>query len=210
VRYWVKRLLELVYTRLNSAHLVGEFQRRIREGWVEVGRHSYGTPQVHVWPNGGKLKIGHFTSIADEVHILLGGDHPTDWVTTFPLSIRLGLAGAWQDGMPSTKGDVVVGSDVWIGHGVTILSGVRIGHGAIVTARSLVVKDVEPYAIVGGIPAKEIRKRFSARDIERLLAVRWWEWPDERVSDAVALLSGPDLSAFLAAHESGAATDSTR
>ncbi|WLT31329.1 CatB-related O-acetyltransferase [Geothrix sp. PMB-07] len=149
--------------------------------------------------------IGNYTSIADEVHILLGGDHPTHWVSTFPLRIKLGLPGAGRDGTPSTKGDVVIGSDVWIGLGVTILSGVHIGDGAIIMARSVIVKDVEPYAIVGGVPGRLVRKRFDGEDIEKLLNLKWWEWPDQQVVEATPMLSSGDIDSFLKVYASPSA-----
>lgn len=200
MKYWIKLALGKIYNRLRRVSLDGRFQLQIRQGLVKIGRHSYGVPVVHSWPDGARLIVGNFTSIADEVHILLGGDHPTHWVSTFPLRIKLGLPGAGEDGTPSSKGDVVIGSDVWIGLGATILSGVRIGDGAIIMARSVIVKDVEPYAIVGGVPGKMVKKRFAEDDIVRLQDIQWWDWPDEMVTEATPLLSSGDLKAFFEAY----------
>jgi acetyltransferase-like isoleucine patch superfamily enzyme len=201
MKYWIKMLLGRVFALLNGAHLTSAFERQVREGHVEVGRHTYGVPQVHLWPGGGRLVIGAFTSIADEVHILVGGDHPSDWVSTFPFRIRMGLAGAWKDGMPGSKGDVVIGSDVWIGHGVTILSGVHIGDGAVIVSKAVVSRDVDPYAIVGGVPGRVIRKRFSDEQIAALQRIQWWTWPDEQIVEGVPLLSDRNVSGFLARYD---------
>jgi hypothetical protein len=107
------------------------------------------------------------------------------------------MPGALTDGTPATKGDVVIGSDVWIAQRATILSGVSVGHGAVVAAGSVLIRDVPPYAIVGGVPAKLITYRFDQLIIESLLATKWWDWPDARIREAVPLLSSPNLKEFL-------------
>lgn len=197
MRYRIKQVLAFFYRLLNGAYLSGRLEDQIREGRVVMGRYSYGVPQVHSWPDDAKLLIGNFTSIADEVHILLGGDHPTNWVSTFPFRVRMALPGAWQDGMPSSKGNVWIGSDVWIGHGVTILSGVSIGNGSIIVSRSVVNKDVEPYTIAGGIPCKPLRKRFNDQQIESLGRIQWWNWSDQDILAAVDLLSSANIQRFV-------------
>lgn len=162
-------------------------------GRVEIGAHSYGIPEVRVYDNDPtRLRIGRYCSIAAEVNILLGGNHPTDRLTTFPIREKLGLPGAGTDGFPCSKGDVVIGNDVWIGFGATIVSGVHIGDGAIVAAGSVVVRSVEPYSIVAGSPAALVRKRFGDATITRLQALRWWDWDDDRVAGNVADLAGED------------------
>ena len=92
-----------------------------------------------------------------------------------------------------TKGDTIVGNDVWIGYGTTIMSGVTIGDGAIIATKSVVTKDVEPYAIVGGNPAKEIRKRFSEEKIKELLEIQRWDWPIEKITENVQNLTGTNI-----------------
>ena len=94
---------------------------------------------------------------------------------------------------------------MWLGYGATILSGVRIGHGAVVAARAVVTRDVPAYAIAAGNPARVVRRRFREDQIERLLAIRWWEWPDEVVQREVELLSAPDIESFLLRHSAAAA-----
>ncbi|HEY9140071.1 MAG TPA: CatB-related O-acetyltransferase [Bryobacteraceae bacterium] len=192
------RLLSLVYRYLWTGGMKGRFDRLIRDGVVTIGRHCYGIPSVHAFPgNHSKLVIGNYVSIAEEVSILLGGDHPPQWISTYPLRIKFGLEGAYEDGTPSSKGDVRIGSDVWIAHRVTILSGVFIGDGAIVAAGSVVIKDIPPYAIAGGVPAKVIRNRFDPPTVSALLAIGWWNWPDTQVKAAVSLLSSPQVGEFI-------------
>jgi chloramphenicol O-acetyltransferase type B len=170
----------------------------IKRGTVKMGRHSYGCIHVH-WYTGSERRviIGNFTSIARDVTVITGGTHPVDWVSTYPFRINWHLPGAREDGLPSTNGDVVIGSDVWIAEGATILSGVTIGDGAVVCARAVVVKDVPPYAIVGGVPSKVIRSRFPPPVVEALLRIRWWDWSDEEIRGIVPLLSSPDMQNFL-------------
>lgn len=163
-----------------------------------MGRHTYGIPKVAV--NRGseaRVNIGSFCSISPGVEFITGGSHPTDWVSLFPFRARWDLPGAYLDGMPYTKGDIVVGSDVWIGTEALILSGVEIGDGAVVCARSVVTRDVPAFAIVGGVPARIIRYRFDEALRARLLEVAWWKWSDERIRIAAPFLSGSDIKSFL-------------
>lgn len=173
--------------------------KAIEAGRLTMGRHSYGTPRVVMYRHDDtRARVGAFSSLALGVTFVLGGNHPTDRVTTFPLRQMLGLPGAGTDGFPSSKGDIVVGNDVWIGMNALVVSGVTIGDGAIVAAGSVVVGDVPPYAVVGGNPARVLKYRFTEDQIARLLALAWWDWPDERVVEHVDLLSGDDIEAFLA------------
>ena len=169
-----------------------------RSGVISMGRGSYGTPRV-VYHEGdtAKVTIGRYCSIAGGVEIMPGGNHRIDWVSTFPFRVRYGLEGALDDGHPSTKGDVVIGSDVWIGSGALILSGITISDGAVVAARSVVTKNVEPYTVVAGNPARVVAQRFSAEQRRRLLALRWWDWPEHLVLERVVALNGGDVDAFL-------------
>jgi chloramphenicol O-acetyltransferase type B len=128
---------------------------------------------------------------------LLGGQHPTDHVTTYPLRIHLEMEGAGSDGNPALRGDIHVGSDVWTGYGCWILSGVTIGDGAVVATGAVVTKDVPPFAIVGGVPAKVIRYRHTEEQREALLDIRWWDWPLQEIRAAVPLLAATDIDAFI-------------
>lgn len=134
---------------------------------VQIGKNTYGTIDVLFSSKQGQLRIGNYCSIANGVKFLPSTDHALDHISTYPFKAML-LTGELE---AVCKGDIVVDDDVWIGYGATILSGVHIGQGAVVAAGSVVNKDVPPYAIVGGVPAKVIRYRFSAEMIQALLQV---------------------------------------
>ena len=133
--------------------------------YITVGKGTYGLLNVHVSNDKYYLKIGNYCSIADNVYFLLSADHNTKTISTYPFKGMLQNGGF--EGL--SKGDICVDDDVWIGYGATILSGVHIGQGAIVAACSVVTKDVPPYAIVGGNPARIIKYRFSPDFINKLL-----------------------------------------
>lgn len=170
----------------------------------EIGRHSYGRPAMRWWGERAKLIVGRYCSIADDVTIFLGGNHRVDWVTTYPFSAIDG----WPEaaaiaGHPATKGDVRIGNDVWIGDGAAIMSGVTVGNGAVIAARAVVLRDVPPYGIVGGNPAKLLRQRFEDHQIEALERIAWWDWPDEKVRAEIPHLLQGDIDAFIARHLPG-------
>ncbi|RVT85997.1 CatB-related O-acetyltransferase [Inhella crocodyli] len=168
---------------------------------VDIGRYTYGyeTLQVKQWGEGEPLQIGSFCSIGQGVTVFLGGNHRVDWVTTFPFGHVFGeqLGGRDVLGHPTTNGAVVVGNDVWLGDGATIMSGVRIGDGAVVAARAVVTQDVAPYSIVAGNPARLIRHRFPPDIVERLRTLRWWDLPDAEIRKLVHRLSTPPTAAML-------------
>jgi virginiamycin A acetyltransferase len=147
---------------------------------------------------GDKLVIGKFCMIASDVQFIMNGaNHLTDAISSYPFAIfGQGWQGAMEGKAYPAKGDTLIGNDVWIGYRAAIMPGVRIGDGAIIGAYSVITKDVAPYTIVGGNPAKEVRKRFSDADIARLLEIRWWDWPIEKISRNVQLLTGGDLDAL--------------
>lgn len=145
---------------------------------------------------GDKLIIGKFCMIASDVTFIMNGaNHLSESITSYPFSI---FGGDWSGAMEGksypAKGNTVVGNDVWIGYGATIMPGVKIGDGAIVASQSVVTRDVPPYTIVGGNPAHQIRKRFSEQKIEELLTIRWWDWPIEKITTKVKDLTGDDTS----------------
>lgn len=163
----------------------------------EIGRASYGNPVVRSWKEGAVLRIGSFCSIAAGVKIFLGGEHRTDWVTTFPFSKLWPEKAGHIPGHPKTRGDVIIGNDVWIGADAVIMSGVRIGHGAVVGTRALVTRDVPPYAIVAGNPASIIRMRFPEDVVKSLLEIGWWEWSDEKIARYMHLLLSDRIDGFI-------------
>jgi len=141
---------------------------------------------------GDKLTIGKFCMIASDVTFIMNGaNHLTDAISTYPFAI---FGEGWEKAMEGReyprKGDILVGNDVWIGYNATIMAGVTIGDGAIIATNATVVKDVAPYSIVGGNPAKEIRRRFSDEMIAKLLELRWWNWEVERITANVGALTG--------------------
>lgn len=168
-----------------------KFKRRYPQ--YEYGYGSYGIPQVDHSSKDVHLKIGSFCSIAGGVKILLGGNHNTKSITTFPFYMRLPDIPTHKE----TKGDVIIGSDVWLATDCFILSGVTIGHGAVVAARAVVTKDIPPYAIVGGNPAKVIRYRFPEDICQALLAHPWWELAREEIIQIAPLLCSDQVEELL-------------
>ena len=147
--------------------------------------------------NHDKLKIGKFCSIACGAKFLFNSEnHTVKSLTTYPFPIFFeewgldvrDITTAWDN-----KGDIVIGNDVWIGYEAVIMSGVTIGDGAIIGTRAVVTKDVPPYTIVGGVPAKQIRKRFSEETISELLELKWWDWTFEKISQNIEFIKNGDL-----------------
>jgi len=163
-----------------------------------IGRYSYADPPLTVlnWGEKATLRIGSFCSISSNVTIFLGGEHRVDWVSTFPLNVTFNDYKHFKR-VSTTKGDVTIGNDVWIGLGATILSGVTIGDGAVVGAFSVVAKDVAPYAIVAGNPARLIRMRFDQETINNLLKIRWWDWNTQRIKDNIGMLLSDNVKEFI-------------
>jgi acetyltransferase-like isoleucine patch superfamily enzyme len=207
MRLFVKDLIQKTCSDLlNFLQKQSRFVRHkflVKNKVITIGKHSYGTPNVDTY-RGSECKavIGDYCSIARDVTIILGGIHPTDWVSTYPFRIKLRMPGAYEDGMPTTKGNVIIGSDVWIGTEAMILSGVTIGHGAIIASRSLVTKDIPPYAIVAGTPAKIVKYRFDEEIIDKLLAIQWWDWDEVKVREGVDLFSSNDIGEFIKKYHS--------
>ena len=151
----------------------------------------------HYPVNGDRLKIGRFCSIAcGAKFIFTSANHALGSLSTYPFPIFFeewgldpkDISSAWDN-----KGDIEVGNDVWIGYEAVILSGVKIGDGAIIGARAVVTKDVEPYAIVGGVPAKQIRKRFDDDTIDKLMKLRWWDMDEEAIRRSIGAIKAGDV-----------------
>ncbi|PHN54152.1 MULTISPECIES: CatB-related O-acetyltransferase [Pseudomonas syringae group] len=170
---------------------------RLKYPRAVVGVGTYGIPDIVDFGDNSILRVGSYTSIAEGVKILLGGEHRTDWITTYPFPAMVEQVSDIQDYAPS-KGDVVIGSDCWICANAVIVSGVTIGHGAIVGAGAMVVRDVAPYSVVGGNPCKFIRWRFEEDVRDLLLQAAWWDWPMEEVKSVARTLCSSDMDAFLA------------
>ena len=185
-----------------------EIQRGECSKIIIQGRHSYGIEKIELrsWKEGAHLFIGSFCSISRNITVILGGNHKYDWTTTFPFGfIRNDLfpqgsvKGSFENGeLPYTNGHVIIENDVWIGEGCTIMSGIRIGSGSVIAAKSLVVKDVAPYSIVGGNPARHIKNRFPQHISNQLLEIKWWEKNDEDINKIVPLLQQQPSDEILA------------
>jgi acetyltransferase-like isoleucine patch superfamily enzyme len=157
---------------------------------------TYGRPRIIYAGDGARLRIGRFCSIAPDVLISLGGEHHTEWITTYSFSLLFDEA-ADLPGYPMTRGDVAIGNDVWIGQGACILSGVTVGDGAVIAARTVIAKDVDPYSIVGGSPARLVRYRFPEAAITSLLELAWWNWSLPQIKQAWPLLMSGDIEMFI-------------
>ena len=154
----------------------------------------------HYPVNGDKLKIGKFCSIACGAKFLFtSANHTMRSLSTYPFPIFFeewgldakDIRSAWDN-----KGDIMIGSDVWIGYEAVILSGVTVGDGAIIGTRAVVTKDVPPYTIVGGVPAKSIRRRFDDVTIEKLEALRWWDWDYEKIKRSIPAIQSGNMAAL--------------
>lgn len=178
---------------------------------IIVGRYSYYSGYYHghrfddcaryLMPDSDevdKLIIGSFCSIGSGVAFMMSGNqgHQMEWLSTFPFFFTGDPEFANAKNGYQPAGDTIVGNDVWIGAEAIIMPGVKIGHGAVIGSRSVVTKDVEPYAIVAGNSAKLIRKRFIEEEIELLLTIAWWDWPIERLSACMNHLCNKDVQSL--------------
>ncbi len=203
---------DIIYPRQGDTETV-YLQNVVNDANIEVGDYTMYNDYVrdprdfqknnvlyHYPVNGDKLKIGKFCSIAcGAKFIFTSANHKMASLSTYPFPIFFtewgldakNIRDAWDN-----KGDIVVGSDVWIGYEAVILSGVHIGDGAIIGARAVVTKDVAPYTIVGGVPAKPIRRRFDDETIEKLESLRWWDWDAEKIRACIPAIQSGDIAAL--------------
>lgn len=151
--------------------------------------------------NRDRLNMGKFCSIACGAKFLFtSANHTQKSLSTYPFPIFFeewdldveDITSAWD-----RKGDIIIGNDVWIGYEAVIMSGVTIGDGAIIGARSVVTKDIPPYTIVGGVPARQIRRRFSEETIAALLELKWWNWPREKIARKIEAIKNGDMKALV-------------
>lgn len=200
---------EKVYPRTGDGETV-YLTNVVSDPMIEVGDHTIYNDFVHDprefeknnvlyhYPvNHDRLLIGRFCSIACGVKFLFtSANHTLKSLSTYPFPIFFeewgldveNITTAWDN-----KGDIVIGNDVWIGYEAVIFSGVTIGGGAVIGARAVVTKDVPPYTIVGGVPAKVIRRRFPDETISRLLDLKWWNWPEERIAQNIEAIQAGNI-----------------
>ena len=173
------------------------FANEIASGLYDIGDHTYGWPAICDYGNASRLIIGRYCSIAHGVEIFLSdGNHHSRRVATYPfneLDDRAGRAAADI----SSRGNVTIGNDVWIGRGATIMTGVTIGNGAIIAARSVVTRDVPAFALVAGNPAAVKKMRFNPIQIRALEQIAWWDWPREELGEAFPTLLGENADDFI-------------
>ncbi len=189
-----RQTVYLKNTITNPAIIVGEYTM-YNDFVNDPAQFERNNVLYHYPVNHDRLMIGKFCSIACGAKFLFNSaNHSLSSLSTYPFPIfyeewgldRKNVAEAWDN-----KGDIVIGNDVWIGYEAVILAGVTVGDGAVIGARAMVTKDVPPYTIVGGGPAKPIRKRFSEETISEMLALKWWDWPKERIARNIpAIQSG--------------------
>lgn len=205
-----------IYPRSQSPDTV-YLKNVINDPSIEVGDYTYyddfvNDPRdfqynnvLYHYPqcNHDKLKIGKFCSIACGAKFIFNAaNHKLDSLSTYPFPIFFeewelpvdvdSISQAWDN-----HGDIIIGNDVWIGYEAVIMSGIKIGDGAIIGTRAVVTKDVEPYTIVGGVPAKEIRKRFDDETISKLKDIRWWDWDYEKIKSNIQAITSGDVETLM-------------
>ncbi|WP_430444915.1 MAG: type B chloramphenicol O-acetyltransferase [Pseudomonas piscis] len=185
--------------------------RQVTNPNIKVGRYSYYSGYYHghsfdecaryLPPDEGvdQLIVGSFCSIGSGAAFIMAGNqgHRNEWISTFPfywMSEEPAFAGA-QNGYEGA-GNTVIGNDVWIGSEAVIMPGIKVGDGAVIGTRALVTRDVEPYAIIGGNPAKTIRKRFDERTVQMLLEMKWWDWPIDQLQAVMPLMTSGNVEAL--------------
>lgn len=169
-------------------------------------RGTYFDRNVNIisWSDDYKILLGKYNSIGRDCNFFLHANHRPDWVTTSsqlwgPVTPEIANL-HMSMGHPSCKGDIIVENDVWIGAKSTIMSGVKIQNGSIVGANSVVTKDVPPYSIVVGNPAKVVKYRFTEKQIESLLKIKWWEWTEDRIKTEAPLMWSNKIDEFIDRH----------
>lgn len=186
------------HTDLYRAAVSGRTFDSFTHPQLSVGEHTYGIRRdsFPFYHPDDRVVIGRFCSIAEGVRFVFG-EHAMDRVSTYPFRARLLGASDHEDAR--SKGAITLGHDVWIGTNAILLSGVTVGTGAVIGAGAVVTRDVAPYTVVGGVPARVIRARCSELQIAALLRIAWWNWPIEKIRAEAGALQGP-VDAFIAGH----------
>jgi acetyltransferase-like isoleucine patch superfamily enzyme len=198
IKKYYNRIWRYVAKKSLSSVLSHSISQLKSKGLLEIGDHTYGLPIIDRYEGSdAKVTIGKFCSIGPNVRIITGGIHPVDRIGLYPFRIQWSLPDAHKDGMPKTNGPINIGNDVWISSGATILSGITIGHGSVIAANALVTKDVPPYTIVGGNPAKIVKQRFTPEQIDQLLKLEWWSWSREKIEKNINLISSQSVEDLL-------------
>jgi virginiamycin A acetyltransferase len=186
-------------SQLNISYLLYLFRYLIdKKKILVVGKNTYGKPKIIWYGGNNKVIIGKFCSIAQNVTFLLTPSHNSNLISTYPFKLfypkEMNMKNAKSHVVE--KGNIVVGNDVWIGYGATIMPGITIGDGSIIAANSVVVRNVDPYSIVGGNPALFIKSRFSKQTINKLLKIKWWNWDEVKLKNNMYLLAGENINKF--------------
>lgn len=168
---------------------------------IQVGKYTYGAENITVrYPDANSnIIIGSYCSIAQRITIFQKAEHRFDWMTTFPFGhVSKDVFRKCNGiGIPLSKGDIVIGNDVWIGEGVTIMSGSKIGDGAVISANSHVMGRVKPYSVVGGNPAQFYCFRFNEDVVKKLLEIKWWNWSEEKIDEYSNILCSTEYEKIL-------------
>jgi acetyltransferase-like isoleucine patch superfamily enzyme len=192
-----KKLKTYQITSLTCFHPTEGADQKKTENMIPRGKHTYGPePKIIGVPEVAiGSKIGKFCSIAENLQFIVRGSHMIDWVTTYPFQAVWGMDVPLHDLPPHSP--ITIGNDVWIAANVKIKQGVKIGDGAVLATECFVTKDVPPYALVGGNPAKIIKYRFTEEQIKDLLEIKWWDWEDEEIKKVVPLLVSNNIDEFI-------------
>lgn len=177
------------------------FKKKKNKAKFVVGRYTYGHDNIIIkkWDETSKLKIGSFCSIAENTRVVLGGNHNYRNISTYPFGYIFfkDFGNLKFKNQIYSNGDVNIGNDVWIGEGVTIMSGVTIADGTVIAAHSHVIKNTQPYDIIGGNPAKLIKKRFDTKIIKLLLQIKWWNFNLNKIKKIRKILNSKPTIANL-------------